>query len=87
MLSFLSDEYFKRNINFLEDLSNATQIACGGEKRPINAFYVHATKSLQSCPTLCDPMDCSLPGSSIHGIFHERVLEWGAIAVSVHTSQ
>ena len=37
----------------------------------------------QSCPTLCDPMDCSLPGSSIHGIFQARVLEWGAIAFSV----
>ena len=36
----------------------------------------------QSCPTLSDPMDCSLPGSSIHGIFQERVLEWGAIAFS-----
>ena len=37
----------------------------------------------QSCPTLCDPMDCSLPGSSIHGIFQARVLEWGAIAFSI----
>ena len=37
----------------------------------------------QSCPTLCDPVDCSLPGSSIHGIFQARVLEWGAIAFSV----
>ena len=36
----------------------------------------------QSCPTLPDPMDCSLPGSSIHGIFQARVLEWGAIAFS-----
>ena len=34
----------------------------------------------QSCPTLSDPMDWSLPGSSIHGIFQARVLEWGAIA-------
>ena len=34
----------------------------------------------QSCPTLSNPMDCSLPGSSIHGIFQARVLEWGAIA-------
>ena len=33
----------------------------------------------QSCPTLCDPMDCSLSGSSVHGIFQARVLEWGAI--------
>ena len=37
----------------------------------------------QSCPTLSDPMDYSLPGSSIHGIFQARVLEWGAIAFSV----
>ena len=41
-----------------------------------------AAKSLQSCPTLCDPMDCSPPGSSIHGIFQARVLEWVAIAFS-----
>ena len=37
----------------------------------------------QLCPTLSDPMDCSLPGSSIHGIFRARVLEWGAITFSV----
>ena len=37
----------------------------------------------QSCPTLSDPMDCSLTGSSVHGIFQARVLEWGAIAFSV----
>ena len=36
----------------------------------------------QLCPTLGDPMDCSLPGSSIHGIFQARVLEWGAIVFS-----
>ena len=36
----------------------------------------------QSCLTLSDPMDCSPPGSSIHGIFQARVLEWGAIAFS-----
>ena len=37
----------------------------------------------QSCPTLCDPMDCRLPGSSVHGVFQARVLEWGAIAFSL----
>ena len=37
----------------------------------------------QSCPTLSEPTDCSLPGSSVHGIFQARVLEWGAIAFSV----
>ena len=36
----------------------------------------------QSCLTLRGPMDCSLPGSSVHGIFQARVLEWGAIAFS-----
>ena len=36
----------------------------------------------QSCLTLSDPMDCSLPGSSVHGISQARVLEWGAIAFS-----
>jgi len=40
------------------------------------------TKSLQLCPTLCDPMDCSLPDSSIHGIFQGTGLEWGATAFS-----
>ena len=39
-----------------------------------------AAKSLQSCPTLCDPMDCSQPGFFVHGILQARVLEWGAIA-------
>ena len=39
----------------------------------------------QSCPTLSDPVDCCPPGSSIHGIFQARVLEWGAIAFSKKT--
>ena len=40
-------------------------------------------KLLQSCPTLCDPMDSSLPGSSAHGTFQARVPEWVAIAFSI----
>ena len=50
------------------------------------AQILHWTKSesevAQSCPTLCDPMDCSLPGFSVHGIFQARVLEWVAISFS-----
>ena len=38
----------------------------------------------QLCLTLTDPMDCSLPGSAVHGIFQARVLEWGAIAFSIN---
>ena len=41
----------------------------------------------QSCPTLCDPIDCSLPGSSVHGIFQAIVLEWIAISFSRGSSQ
>ena len=41
----------------------------------------------QSCPTLCDPMDCSLQGSSVHGIFQARVLEWVAISFSRGSSR
>ena len=40
-----------------------------------------------SCLTLCDPMDCSLPGSSVHGIFQARILEWVAISFSRGSSQ
>ena len=41
------------------------------------------SEAAQSCLTLRDPMDCSLPGSSVHGIFQARVLEWVAIAFSI----
>ena len=41
----------------------------------------------QSCPTLSDPMDYSLPGSSVYGIFQAGVLEWGAIAFSIQNVQ
>ena len=47
-------------------------------------IYVHAAaaKSLQSCPTLCDPIDGSPPGSSVPGILQARILEWVAISFS-----
>ena len=41
----------------------------------------------QSCPTLCDPVDCSLPGSSVQWIFQARILEWVAISFSTESSQ
>ena len=43
-----------------------------------------AAKSFQSCPTLSNPMDCSLPGSSVHGISQARVLEWVAIDTKIN---
>ena len=47
---------------------------------------MHESEVAQSCPTLSDPMDCRLPGSSVHGIFQARVLEWSAIAFSEGSS-
>ena len=46
-----------------------------------------AVFAFESCPTLCDPMDCSPPGSSIHGILQARILEWVAISFSRGSSQ
>ena len=48
----------------------------------LQCMKVKGENVAQSCPTLSNPMDCSLPGSSIHGIFQARVLEWVAIAFS-----
>ena len=45
------------------------------------------TKSLQSCPTFCDSIDCSLPGSSVNEIFQERILEWVVISCSRESFQ
>ena len=45
-----------------------------------------AAKSLQSCLTLCDPMDCCPPGFSVHGILQTRTLEWGAISFSTNVT-
>ena len=42
-------------------------------------LYIILSEVAQSCPTLSNPMGCSLPGSSVHGIFQARVWEWGAI--------
>ena len=50
-------------------------------------LYGEKSEVAQSCPTLCDPMDCSLPGSSIHGIFQARILQWVAISFSRRSSQ
>ena len=49
------------------------------EHRLVVAVYVLVT---QSCPTLCNPMDCSPPGSSVHGILQARILEWVAVPFS-----
>ena len=54
-------------------------------KPPPPLLYMHA-KWLQSCPTFCDPVDCSPLGSSVHGIFQATILEWVAISYSMGSS-
>ena len=54
---------------------------------PSPTIQVRESEVAQSCLTLCDPMDCSLPGSSVHGIFQARVLEWVAISFCRGSSQ
>ena len=77
---------------------NQTRVSCIADWVPMHRFleevvfelYVQKWKEseiAQSCPTLCDPMDCSLSGSSVHGIFQARVLEWIAISLSRGSSQ
>ena len=53
----------------------------------IYVFLLCVSKLLQSCPTLCNPMDCSLPDSSVHGILQARILEWATMASSRGSSQ
>ena len=71
----------KREIKkFLETNDNentTTQNLWGAAKAVLRG---KVSEVAQSCPTFHDPVDCSLPGSSVHGIFRARVLEWGAIA-------
>ena len=64
----------------ISNLSNESQEYLYLQIKP--SKVMSASEVTQSCPTLSDAMDCSLPGSSIHGIFQARVLEWGAIAFS-----
>ena len=55
-----------------------------------HSFFIEKVKEsevAQSCLTLCDPMACILPGSSIHGIFQARILEWVTISISRRSSQ
>ena len=67
------------------------EVKSKGEKERyshLNAEFRYILSEVaQSCPTLCDHMDCSLPGSSIHGIFQPRILEWVAISFSRRSSQ
>ena len=57
------------------------------EEHLAECLHLVKVKVTQSCPTLCNPVDCSLPGSSVHGILQARVLEWVAISFSRGSSR
>ena len=72
---------------FLEDSDFLVYLTCDlvtkwGEEKSVEKSHVCVCESLQSCLTLCDPMDCSPPGSSVHGILQARILEWVAMPSS-----
>ena len=73
-----------RNINNLRYADDTILMAESEEELKSLLMKVKSESEVaQSCLTLSNPMDCSLIGSSVHGIFQARVLEWGAIAFSV----
>ena len=70
----------KRNSNNLRYADDTTLMAESEEELKSLLMKVKSEREVaQSCLTVCDPMDCSLPGSSVHGIFQAIVLEWGAV--------
>ena len=79
----LKEETTESRVMRVPKMQQVDFLADQGELMPFTAAAAaaaaSAAKLLQSCPTLCDPIDCSLPGSSIHGIFQARVLEWVTI--------
>ena len=73
-----------RNINNVRYADDTTLTTESDEELKSLLMKVKSEREVtQSYPTVSDPTDCSLPGSSIHGIFQARVLEWGAIAFSI----
>ena len=88
-LSPIADDPSSLNISHvLSLLQSVTLLASSIDAAPV-CQLLHCTTVLfnQSCLTLCDPMDCSPPGSSVYGIFQARILEWVAISFSRRSSR
>ena len=71
-------------MEFLDILQEAVIKAIPKEKK---CKTTEKKKKVKSCPTLCDPMDCSLAGSSVYGVLQARILEWVTIPLSRESSQ
>ena len=76
------------NISYMNDRTKnqveMSKDSLAWEKNGIRAALIQPSQSevSQLCPTLCDPVNCSLPGSSVHGVLQARILEWVAISIS-----
>ena len=91
-MGFSSQEYLsalplpspiaRRNVNNLRYADDTSLMSESEELKSLLMKVKSESEVAQSCPALCDPIDGSPLGSSVHGIFQARVLEWGAIAFS-----
>ena len=79
----------RHHVSLAEDPGSAARAGRNAvwEGQASGARAAAAAKSLQSCPTLCDPEDGSPPGSPVPGILQARTLEWAAISFSMHESE
>ena len=90
------DIYMDIHSSFIHNSQNLGTTKMSFDRWSNKLWYIHTMEyytairvkvKVKSCPALCDPMDCSLPGSSLHGILQARVLEWVAISFSRGSSQ
>ena len=86
---FLGSLHLKGSISPLAIPSGITPVPVPKQvgRRLHSEFLCEVSEVAQSCPNFCHPMDCSLPGYSVHGIFQARILEWVAISFSKGSSQ
>ena len=75
------------SLKIVHPLVKVEKINGGADRRGGKNTQKSESEVAQSCPTLCDPVDCSPPGSSVHGILQARVLEWVAISFSRGSSR
>ena len=73
------------NVVAYKDLMTVESLPVG--VMTLTSLKLSEVKAAQSCPTLCNPMDFSLPGSSVHGILQGRILEWASMSSSRGSSQ
>ena len=74
-------KFNSKNTKQSSEKMNKRDISPKRSYRKICSTLLHACSVAKSCPTLCDPMDCSLPGLSVHGLFQARIVVWVAISL------